>query len=137
MKLREIFTPSPARWIGAGVFIVVAALLAWWLTTAPARHKTEAATAKVETALSGSRQASAQAATEIVVRAGQRDAAADQLTRETSDAIHNAPGADLRLNPGLNRAALVGLCKRPAYCGRPECLQFADPLQPSKACPRR
>lgn len=137
MKLREILTPSPARWIGAGVFILLAAALAWWLTTAPVRHKAQAATAKVETALSAGRQASAQAATETLVRAGERDAAADQLTRENSNAIHNAPGADLRHDPGLNRAGLASVCKRPAYCGRPECLQFADPLQPQKACPRR
>lgn len=49
----------------------------------------------------------------------------DIITEENDRAIRQAPGADAPLDPALDAAARRGLCRRAAYRGRTECLQFA------------
>ena len=52
-----------------------------------------------------------------------RDTRSDELTRENSNAIHNAPGADAPVDRRATDAGLDSLCRRPAYRGSEFCLQ--------------
>lgn len=53
-----------------------------------------------------------------------RSEATDALTRENSNAIHNAPGASAPVDPGVRDAGLIGLCRRSVYHSDPKCLRF-------------
>lgn len=55
------------------------------------------------------------------------DAATDQLTKENADAIHHAEGASAPVAAPVRDAGLASLCRRAAYRGKPECVQYADP----------
>lgn len=51
------------------------------------------------------------------------DATTDSLTRENTDAIRQADGADAPVAAGVRDAALAGLCRRAAYSRDPRCVQ--------------
>jgi hypothetical protein len=53
------------------------------------------------------------------------DADADTLTRENTDAIRNADGADAPVAGGVRDAGLASLCRRAAYSRDPRCVQQA------------
>ncbi|MES2043580.1 MAG: hypothetical protein V4475_06870 [Pseudomonadota bacterium] len=55
------------------------------------------------------------------------DAAGDAITRENDDAIRIAHGADAPVDPAASTAGLRSLCRRAAYRGDPQCVQYADP----------
>lgn len=84
--------------------------------------------AKVESKLNGNRAdaaiATGQDAANTVADVGASASAIDQTTMENDRAIRQAPGANAPVDPDLHRAGLGGLCRYPAYRGRPECLQF-------------
>ncbi len=54
-----------------------------------------------------------------------RNSDSDAITRENSDAILHAPGADAPVPAGLAGAARDGLCRRAAYRCSAECLRRA------------
>jgi len=122
----------PVRIIASAVALAVVLLAAWWLLSSNARHKREAAEARAGQAMSEARTESGAQAGVILDRAHERAAASEQLSRETADAIQAAPGADVRLDPGLNRAALERVCKRASAAGLPECMQYADRAKPAR-----
>jgi hypothetical protein len=136
--LREsVRSLTPVGWCVAACLLLAAGLsvaLGVMIYQAKA-HATAAA--KIEAALAQSRTTSAHDAVEITATGAARDAQTDATTRENADAIHHAPGADQRLDPGLNAAGLHGLCLRAAYHSRPECLQHPDSVQSSPAGSRR
>jgi hypothetical protein len=119
---------SPAAW-GIVVLLALAALVfAWWVFTAPQR----AAAAKAGQTIAEGHTKGAADAVGINDKARTTAQQSEDLTRENADAIRQAPGADVRLDPDLNRTGRERLCNRPAYAGRPECLQHAGGAQPSR-----
>jgi hypothetical protein len=52
-----------------------------------------------------------------------RDTRSDDLTRENSYEIRNAPGADAPVGDGVHSAGVDSLCRRAAYRGSERCLQ--------------
>ena len=125
MKFRE-FTRllSPTYWL---VVLAVAALViagGWWIVTEPGRANQRAAEAQTSSAMSGARAGSAAEAGKILDGAHADATTSEALSRENADAIAQAPGADQRLDPGLNDAARRGMCKRRAYRHSDECVQL-------------
>jgi hypothetical protein len=55
---------------------------------------------------------------------GARSDAIDTITEENERDIRKAPGADAPVDPGVRDAGLRSLCRRAAYRGRAECVQF-------------
>lgn len=53
------------------------------------------------------------------------DAETDTLTRENTDAIRQADGADAPVAAGVRDAGIAGLCRRAAYSRDPRCVQQA------------
>lgn len=119
-------------WKGLAPFgrrVVVIGALAFLLALAGGVHSCRlATTAKTEAKLAGNQTGAALAsgadAVEAVGEVGARAAASDALTKENADAIRSAPGAAVPVDPALDRVARERLCRRAAYRGRDECLQF-------------
>jgi type II secretory pathway component PulM len=49
----------------------------------------------------------------------------DLITRENERVIRTAPGADAPVDPAVHAAGTASLCRRAAYRGSEQCLQFA------------
>lgn len=116
------FFRKPLGW-AVGALVIVLAL--WWAYSALTRD------AKTEARL-GRNQAEAAAqsgsdAVNTVGKAGEREAASNDLTRTNSEEIHNAEGADARVAPAADAAGRASLCRRSAYRNDPKCLQHANP----------
>lgn len=58
---------------------------------------------------------------------GGRESAIDAATKENTDAIRNAEGADTPVPAAVSAATRERLCRRAVYRVRPECLQYATP----------
>jgi hypothetical protein len=54
-----------------------------------------------------------------------REEAIDATTRDNTNAIRSAPGADTPISPELDAIARERLCRRAAYTKHPDCLQHA------------
>lgn len=87
--------------------------------------------AKTETSLAtGQTGAALDSGADSVNTVGNRmdvDAAGDRLTQENNDAIRSAEGASAPVLLPVRNVGLAGLCRRAAYRGKPECVQYADP----------
>jgi hypothetical protein len=118
-------------WSAGLIGLILAVVVIGWLVSAPGRARRETVAARTETALSRSRTESAQAAGVTLDQAHDQQTASETLSRETADVLQVAPGADVRLNSDLNRVGRERLCRRAAYRGRPECLQYAPGAQPT------
>lgn len=70
---------------------------------------------------------SASNAIATVARAGEAAAASEELTRTNERAIRAAPGADQRVDMGVQAAGLQALCRRAAYADNPRCAIFKEP----------
>lgn len=131
-KLLAVYrSVSPEVWI-AGVMLSAVLLFGlWWILIAgPAHHAKQVAAAKVSSAYAASRADAAADAAVVLDQAHAANAVTEALSRDTSDAIHAAPGADVRLDPALNRAARERLCLRAAYSATPDCVQYARRAKP-------
>lgn len=53
-----------------------------------------------------------------------RNSTTDQITRENDARIHAAPGAGQAVSSAVADAGRISLCRRAAYRGKPECVQF-------------
>ena len=105
---------------GLALALIVAALFALETCRGERAARTEARLGRnqAEAALASGADA---AGTVGAVSAGAADS--EQLTRENTDAIRSAPGADRPVDPALDAVARERLCRRAAYRDRPECLQ--------------
>lgn len=122
MFLRSL-TPLGVRLLGAALLVAVLAILFALQSCQTARTaKTEARLGKGQTEAA---LASGADAVESVGEVGARAAQTDALTKENSDAIRSAPGADAPVPAAVDSVARERLCRRAAYRGRPECMQFA------------
>ena len=123
MKLLRSLTPLGIRIIAAVVF---ALLIAGFLILQSCQT---ARTAKTEAKLGANQTEAALAsgadAVDAVGDVGARAAASDRMTKENSDAIRSAPGADQPVDPALDTIARQRLCQRAAYRGSEQCLQHA------------
>lgn len=72
-------------------------------------------------------QSSASDAVNTVGKAGDREAASNDLTRSNNEEIMDADGADEVVRPGVRDAGLDGLCRRASYQRDPKCVQRANP----------
>jgi len=131
----DIKLPTPTPGPVYAVLALAALLLlwgAWWaIIIRPADNAKEAATARVEGGFATARTESARDAGNTLDGALKGAATNEQTARETADAIRQAPGADVRLDPALNRTARERLCLRAAYRDRPECVQLARRAKPA------
>lgn len=122
---------TPLGWLASALVLAAVVALGWWFVTEPGRQRQRAAEAEVSAKLSDARTKSAADAISIQDGASDAAAASEQLSRESADAIRNAPGADQRLDPGLNRAGRERLCRRAAYRDHPDCVQLSRGAEPS------
>jgi hypothetical protein len=131
-KLLAIYrTLSPEVWIAGAMLSAVLLFGLWWILIAgPAQQRQQIAAAKVSSAFAASRSDAAADAAKATDKAHAAEASTEALSRETSDVIHAAPGADVRLDPALNRTARERLCQRASYRGTPDCVQLARRAKP-------
>ncbi|HQS70900.1 MAG: hypothetical protein B7Y36_08170 [Novosphingobium sp. 28-62-57] len=72
-------------------------------------------------------KAQGQAGADAVNAAGaasERQSETDKITRENDAKIRSAAGADQPVDPAVGDAGRMGLCRRAAYRGKPECMRF-------------
>lgn len=111
------------RWVvGIGLALLLVTVIGGVRSCQMAQTaKTEARLSKGQT---GAALASGADAVETLGQTAAGEAATDSITEENQRAIRQAPGADAPVDPAVHDAGLRGLCRRAAYRGRPECLQF-------------
>ncbi len=119
IKLLQSLTPLAIRLI---IGLLLALALAGFLTV---RSCQSASTAKTEAKLGRNQTEAAIAsgadAVETVGDVGGRADAIDQTTKENTDAIRNAPGADALVPAGVDAVARERLCGRAVYRDTPAC----------------
>jgi hypothetical protein len=123
IRLLRSLTPT-GIWVLAGLLfaLVLGSVLLWNAWGATSTAKTEARLSKGQT---GAALASGADAVEALGKSAAAEARIDTTTKENERAIRQAPGAAVPVDPDLHDLGLRSLCKRAAYRGRPECLQFA------------
>jgi len=123
---------APVGWAVSAACAFVLLFVVWFIATEPGRQRAKALNAEVQSELSGARTKAAGDAIATNEAASKAAAASENLSRETADEIRKAPGADVRLDPDLNRVARERLCRRDAYRLAPECLQRPSGLEPAR-----
>jgi hypothetical protein len=118
-------TRNGARALVALVLLALLAAIVVQRSCSIARNA--AATAKLATGQAGAAIASGHDAADTIGNRMAGDAAGDAITRENDDAIRNAHGADALVDPAASTVGLRSLCRRAAYRGDPQCVQYADP----------
>ncbi|KQW79697.1 hypothetical protein [Brevundimonas sp. Root1279] len=115
-----------AGWVAvAAVALLVVVLVLFALTEA--RRSRESANLNRATGVQAQGQAAAgRDAVAVVSGAAKRDDQTDNQTKENRDAILNAPGADVRLDPGLDAATRRAICLRQSSRRDPECVALLD-----------
>jgi len=88
------------------------------------KRRSEAAQSRVDAAQAGAQSNSAADAIGTVQARGAQETASEDLTRSNERDIRNAPGADQRVDMGVNVAGLKALCKREAYKNTERCKIF-------------
>lgn len=89
--------------------------------------RTAATQTKLATGQAGATLISGNDAVNTLGNRMEADASTDQVTRENADAIRNAEGASAPVAAPVRDAGRASLCRRAAYRGKPECVQYADP----------
>ena len=121
--MTKLFTPI--GWALIAVAALATAFLLWVILVRPAEMAREAVRASAQaTIASGQLQAAGDAA-RAADAASRAAAEEEKMTTENSHAILAAPGADVGLDPRLNRAALERVCQRAAYARSADCLRLA------------
>lgn len=91
------------------------------------KWNSERAQARLDAAQGEAARNSAGDAVGTVAGAGEREAASEALSRENDKEIHNAPGADQRVNSGVDAAGRRSLCRREAYRDSERCRMLRAP----------
>lgn len=115
--------------VAGGLFLL--ALIGFGLSQCQKR-RSEAAQARVERSQAEAASKSAEDAIGTVSEAGKRETASEELTRDNDRDIRVAPGADDRVNAGVNAAGLQALCRRDAYKNTQRCRIFREPRDESR-----
>ncbi|WP_156495375.1 hypothetical protein [Croceicoccus estronivorus] len=106
------------------IWAVLLAVVAGWALSAVTGGKRAQAEAKLARNRADAALASGQDAVATMGAQGAAEQAVDTLTRENDHAIRSAEGAAAPVPSAVAAAGRIGLCKRAAYRGRAECLQF-------------
>jgi ABC-type Na+ efflux pump permease subunit len=122
-KFIQSLTPLGLRVIG----VLVLALVILGLFTIRSCQQQSVADTKTELSQNQTEAAIASGvdAVDVVGEQSGREATIDRQTKENTDAIRNAPGADTPVPPTVAAVARERLCQRATYRERPECLQYA------------
>lgn len=107
--------------VAAGVFLIVVVSLLLYQCD---KRRSERAQSRTDAAQAEAASNSAADAINTVSEAGKRETASEDLTRENERDIRAAPGADDRVNAGVNAAGLQALCRRDAYKNTERCKIF-------------
>lgn len=110
-----------------GGLLALVLVLALWLSGALSSGGRAATEARLGANRADAALATASDAAQSVATQAAAEANHDALTRENDHEIHSAPGADAPVDPRLHDAGLRSLCRRAAYRGSQQCLQFAAP----------
>lgn len=121
-----MFPGTQTARIIAGALLALVAVVSIWLiyNAITAKPKAEARLGRNTTEAA---QQSGKDAVNTVGTAGEREAATNDLSRTNEKDIRDAEGSTAPVATPVRDAGLRSLCKRRAYSGRPECVQFADP----------
>lgn len=112
------------RIIGAvvGVLVLIAAIM---LTVHSCdKRRSQAAQSRVERSQAEAASNSAADAINAVTGVGANQAASEELGRTNERDIRSAPGANDRVNSGVDLAGRKALCRRKAYANDPKCAPF-------------
>ncbi len=106
--------------------IAIALLAAGFLTLRSCQSAETAKTeAKLATGQTGAALESGADAVGAIGRTHQSEVRIDVITQENDRAIRQAEGADAPVSDAVHAAGLRALCRRAAYRGSEQCLQFA------------
>lgn len=111
--------------VGILCAIVIVAVF-WRWTTEPARQAAKANTVGAGQIVAQGQAAAGRDAVAIVAGNATQAAEIDRQSQENRDAILNAPGADVRLDPGLDAAARRAVCLRQSARRDPQCIALLD-----------
>lgn len=115
---------------GRSGWAIIAALIAVVLILATCSYagmqRRAAQEARGAAGMAGAGRVAARDAIGVVERSQTRSDETDALTKENRDAILSAPGADQRLDPGLDAAARRALCLRRSSAHLAECRAVLD-----------
>jgi hypothetical protein len=110
--------------IAAAAILLLLAFL--WLNqcseTRQARTRADLAKGQAGAAMESGRDAANTAGNRAAA-----DARIDAQTKEITDVIRNAEGADAPVAAGVRDAGLAGLCRSASYRNDPRCVQHARP----------
>jgi hypothetical protein len=115
--------------LGAIVALVVALVVGYvsdpfgWRRNALVKAQQGQATATGQAAVSTGQTAATQDAAAIADQGRARDTRTIIIRETNREAIHTAPGADVRLDRELVRRSRVGLCKYRAHAGDAGCAE--------------
>jgi hypothetical protein len=107
--------------VGLVVGAIVIAGLAFLLLSQCEKNRSLGAQTKVEQGQAGAASNSAADAVNTATGVGANAAASEELGRKNSEEIHAAPGANDRVNAGVDAAGRAALCRRAAYREDPKC----------------
>lgn len=130
MKLADLLDTTPAvlvpRLIIGGVALVVVIAFCWLfyyeVFVAPAKARAEAAQSHAAAVVSGGDAKAAQDAVAVVAAQSTKDASTDAQTRTNGDAISKAHGSSASVDPALDLAGRLSLCRRQVYSGSAACV---------------
>lgn len=101
--------------------VALALLAVWWILTAPQREAVQDARDAATGAKAGAEATAAGKATEAVGGLAERQEERAKMDAENKAAILAAEGAEAKVAPPVNDAALAALCRREAYRNDPRC----------------
>lgn len=112
---------------GMTVMSVVAFIIAGWLIlSAPGRERARADAARASQIVAEGRAAAGADAVAIVTANASSGAEIDRQSQENRDAILNAPGAAVKVDPGLDAATRRALCMRASARRDPQCVALLN-----------
>ena len=112
------FIAKNAVRIGIGVALLLAA---WWLVATLTGGKRAKVEATLNRNAAGAALESGKDAVGTVGAQQAAEAASDRLSAQNAASIHQAPGADAKVDPGASSAGIKALCKRASARSDPKC----------------
>jgi hypothetical protein len=110
--------------IVAGVIVLIIAVGLFVRSCDQRRDR--AAQERLDSAQAGAAAESSADAINTVSRSGEAQAASEELSRANEKEIRGAEGASERVGAGVNAAGLRSLCRRAAYANDPRCRIFRE-----------
>jgi hypothetical protein len=112
------------RVVALVVGLIALVLVVGLVTRSCDKRRSMAAQERVEDAQAKAASKSAKDAIDTVAASGEATAASEELTRSNERDIRAAPGANDRVNSGVDAAGRRALCQRDAYKNTEKCKAF-------------